>query len=85
MKRTIIVGDFNLDYPQKDNINYRYGNMFQDFNEILSENNLHQIAEFPTWSRIINYVLKESTLDHVYLSDPTVCTDIRINLVLVIM
>ena len=24
--KTIIVGDFNLDYPQKENVDYRYAN-----------------------------------------------------------
>ena len=68
-KRTIIIGDFNLDYSQKENINYKYANMFNDFEEILSINTLFQIIEFPTWSRIVNNELKESTLDHIYLTD----------------
>ena len=36
-----------------------------------------QIIEFPTWSRIVNNELKESTLDHIYLTDPTICTNIE--------
>ena len=68
-KRTIIIGDFNLDYSQKENINYRYANLFNDFEEILTINTLFQIIEFPTWSRIVNNELKESTLDHIYLTD----------------
>ena len=64
-KKTFIVGDFNLDFPQKDNIEYRYANMFTAMDEKFTDTNLVQIIEFPTWSRIINNVLKESTLDHV--------------------
>ena len=51
--RTILVGDFNLDYPQKDNIDYPYANMFSDFEEKFLDTNLVQIIEFPTWSRIV--------------------------------
>ena len=29
--------------------------------------------KFPTWSRIVNNVLKESMLDHVNLTDTTIC------------
>ena len=30
------------------------------------------MVEFPTWSRIINNVLRESILDHIYVKDPTI-------------
>ena len=62
------MGDFNLDYSQKDNLNFRYKNMFEDLDAKLSDKNLIQIIDFPTWSRLINNVLKESILDHVYLT-----------------
>ena len=40
--------------------------MFMDFEKSFENKDLVQIIEFPTWSRIINNVLKESTLDHLY-------------------
>ena len=74
--KTIIVGDFNLNYTQKENVDYRYANMFSDFDEKFQDINLVQMINFPTWSRIVNNVLKESTLDHIYLTDPTICMNI---------
>ena len=44
---------------------------FDDFEEVLGEINLVQLIEFPTWSRIVNNVLNESIIDHIYLKDPT--------------
>jgi hypothetical protein len=39
---------------------------------ILADIHLLQLVKFPTWSRTINGINKDSTLDHVYLSNPTV-------------
>ena len=75
--KTIIMGDLNLDYSQKDNADYRFSYMFDDFEVALGEFNLIQIIEFPTWSRIVNGVLRESTLDHVYLTVPSVCSSVE--------
>ena len=75
--KTIIMGDLNLDYSQKDNADYRFSYMFDDFEVALGEFNLIQIIEFPTWSRIVNGVLRESTLDHVYLTDPSGCSSVE--------
>ena len=44
---------------------------FDDFDEMLGDNNLVQIVEFPTWSRIVNNILLESIIDHIYVEDPT--------------
>ena len=35
------------------------------------------MIDFPTWSRIINNVLPESLLDHVYVTDPTMFTGVH--------
>ena len=51
--------------------------MFNDFEESMSGNTVTQIIDFPTWSRTVNNELKESTLDHIYLTDPTICTNIE--------
>ena len=48
--KTIIVGDFNLNYTQKENVDYRYANMFSDFDEKFQDINLVQMINFPTWS-----------------------------------
>ena len=69
----VVLGDFNLDYSLKNNVDYRYANMFGDFNDVFENYNLIQMVEFPTWSRIITNVLRESILDHIYVTDPTVC------------
>ncbi len=35
-----------------------------------------QLVDFTTWSRHVNGVVRESTLDHVYASDPTLLTNL---------
>ena len=67
----MLLGDFNLNYEKKNDVNYSHVRYFDDFDELLGDNNLVQIIEFPTWSRVINNVLNESTIDHVYIKDPT--------------
>ena len=52
-------------------------NYFDYFEEVLGDENLVQIIEFPTWSRIVNNVLLESTIDHIYVKDPTLVGDIQ--------
>ena len=42
-----------------------FGNFFNDFEDTLQNINLTQMVNFPTWSRIVNEVLKETTLDHI--------------------
>ena len=75
-RKIIIAGDFNLDDSKRNAIEYRYKNLFEIQNASFDELNLIQIIEFPTWQRIINNVLKESVLDHVYVQDPTIITKI---------
>ena len=38
---------------------------------MLFDVNLIQLVDFPTWSRIVNNVLRESILDHICVKDPT--------------
>ena len=71
-RKIVIAGDFNLDDTKQNAIEYRYKNLFEIQNASFDELNLIQIIEFPTWQRIINNVLKESVLDHVYVQDPTI-------------
>ena len=64
----LIMGDFNLNYYLANNNNYNYKNLFDIINEMATVNNLTQIINFPTWSRVVNGVKKESILDHVYVN-----------------
>ena len=71
-RKIIISGDFNLDDANRYSVDYRYKNLFEIQNVIFDELNLIQMIEFPTWQRVINNVLKESVLDHVYVQDTTI-------------
>ena len=67
--KTIILGDFNLDYRKRFDINYSHKNYYLALNESLQD--FMQIITFPTWSRTVNNVNRESIIDHVYIQDPT--------------
>ena len=69
LNNCILLGDFNLNFAKKNDINYSHVRYFDDFEEMLGDENLVQIIEFPTWSRIVNNVLLESTID---LNDITI-------------
>ena len=73
----ILLGDFNLNFDKKNDINYSHASYFDDFENVLSDKNMIQLIEFPTWSRIINNVLIESLLDHIYVKDPTTVCEIQ--------
>ena len=73
---TIVVGDFNLDFAKRHDDNYARKNLFDDFESKLGDCNLVQIVNFPTWSRLVGINLKSSTLDHIYLKDPTIITEL---------
>ena len=73
---TIVMGDFNLDYKKNFVVNYAHSNLFEDFNEILSDEFLVQLVKFETWSRIVDLNVKASILDHVYVKDPSMVTNI---------
>ena len=64
-EKFIIIGDFNLDYSMKNDVNYRYENMFDDFDSVFNGINLIQMIESATWSRIVNNCFRESLLDHI--------------------
>ena len=72
----IIVGDFNLDFAKRHDPNYPRRALFEDFETKLGHFNLVQIINFPTWSRLIGNNLKSSTLDHIYLKDPTLINEV---------
>ena len=68
---TVILGDFNLDWSKKDHRNYQFNSYFELFDNMLDDENLTQMVNFPTWSRCVNGTKRESTIDHVYASNPT--------------
>ena len=68
----ILLGDFNLNHALNHNINYNYKSFFEPLNELTLSLNLTQLINFPTWSRVVNGVTKESILDHIYIKDPTI-------------
>ena len=76
-QKSLLIGDFNLDYRKKFDVDYAHKNLFSDFDEELSSSNLVQMIDFETWSRLIGNELKASILDHVYIRDPTLIKDIK--------
>ena len=66
---TVLIGDFNLDYCKRFDITYSHRNLFEDFEEVLSDENLVQLVKFKTWLRVVELTVKSSTLDHVYVKD----------------
>ena len=68
---TILMGDLNLDWKKKGDFNYQFKNYFNYMEEKMCNNNFVQLVNFPTWSRIVKDVIRESTIDHVYTSKPT--------------
>ena len=57
---------FSLSLPTK---NYPRKATFIYLTDFVNQNNLSQLVNFPTWSRTINGIKKESLLDHVYAND----------------
>ena len=49
--------------------------IINDIDEILGD--LGQLVYFPTWTRLINYRIKELTLDHVNSSKPSMVTNVQ--------
>ena len=75
-KQIIIAGDFNLDDSMRFSTEYRNKQLFEIQNVVVEKYNLSQIITFHTWSRVVNNNLKESTLDHFYIQNPTLINNI---------
>ena len=75
-QNTILLGDFNLDHSKKYDIGYSHKHYFNILNDAFSQHSLHQLVDFNTWSRVINNNLTSSILDHVYLKDITLITNL---------
>ena len=76
-KNTVLLGDLNLDWFKKELRQYAFRAYFDDFERVLSGTDLVQMVNFPTWSRTINGVVKESLLDHFYSNNPLSISDIH--------
>ena len=63
-RKTIIQGDFNLEYLKKYDVNYAHKHMFADFENEMSNFNLVQLVRFATWCRMVGLDLRSSILDH---------------------
>ena len=69
-KNCFIMGDFNLDAEMELRQDYLYKVPLGLLTEFSTQNNLVQLVNFKTWTRTINGIKKESTLDHVYTKVP---------------
>ena len=47
---TVILGDMNIDYDKKEDVNYSNASLFELFDLKLGPLNLIQIVNFKTWS-----------------------------------
>lgn len=65
-QKTIIVGDFNLDYAKISDDSYSNRQIFDIWLQFIDELGLIQFIQEPTWSRCINGKMKNSILDHCY-------------------
>ena len=66
---TVLMGDFNLDYNKRFDVNYQRENLFELFENKLGDLNLLQLVNFDTWSRLVGVVLRSSLLDHIYVNN----------------
>jgi hypothetical protein len=67
---TILLGDLNLDWNKKNLTTFAFKNYFEDLEALICDMNLTQVVNFPTRSRVVNNVVRESIIDHIYAADP---------------
>jgi len=63
----IVLGDLNLDSNKKGISSYRYSNIYELWSSKMESSNLRQVNDRPTWYRIVNNIIRESCLDHIYV------------------
>ena len=68
-KNLIIAGDFNIDFMKIHQQSYKNRLIYEILEVILIEKALVQVIKKPTWMRKYKNNLKESLLDHIYVSD----------------
>lgn len=65
---TVLCGDFNLNFKMQHNENYSQRALYNELNSVLNRTDLTQIVRDCTWSRVVNNQLRESLLDHIYVT-----------------
>ena len=75
-KNCLLMGDFNLDAGMEFRNDYIYKNPFSLLSDFTLLNNLVQLVNFVTWSRSVNAVIKESTLDHIYTDNDSLVNEV---------
>ena len=73
---TICLGDFNLDYKRKFDSQYAHSALFDLFEEKLGNEELVQLVDFETWSRCVGLDWRSSILDHIYVKEATLVSEI---------
>ena len=68
-KSTVFLGDLNLDYNRRFDVDYGSSGLFDDFELHLDALNLLQLVNFDTWSRMVGSNLRSSCLDHIYVRE----------------
>ena len=76
-RQIIFNGDVNLDYLKINAFDYPRQNFFTVMNESIDPFNLIQLVDFPTWERVCRGILKQSTLDHIYVKDFSIVSCIK--------
>ena len=76
--RTIILGDFNLDLKKADDPTYSKINLIEDLHNKLGHHNLNQCCDKNTWSRVINGVVKQSLVDHIYGTQTGIISNLKL-------
>ena len=71
-----IVCDFNLDVGISHRPDYSNKITLEMLDCFVTSENLSQIVNFDTWSRVINGTIKSSLLDHIYVKNPAAVTNI---------
>jgi hypothetical protein len=74
---TIVLGDFNLDYRMQLRSDYPHKQMFLKLTTLIENLNLIQLVDFPTWSRYVRNSLKDSILDHVYINNMALISNVH--------
>ena len=77
VSNTIVLGDFNLDYRMQLRSDYPHKQMFLKLTTLIENLNLIQLVDFPTWSRYVRNSLKDSILDHVYVNNMALISNVH--------
>ena len=76
-RNPIILGDFNLDTRKKNLNDYSFKNYFESLDSVFEPLNLIQMINFPTWDRVVNNEIRESTIDHIYVKNPLIINNLN--------